>query len=164
MSIPDDVRRCLEDEIGRYDTGRCVQIGPADALVDWPAYEIDRITLEPAFSIQQHADFTQPRMQLAIVLDAPRALSRATTRQLLGQLRNFSASAIVAAFSRDGSSGDRWATSEFLGLGFRRLASARTLQSRYWIYRYDIRDYKITPDWLNSRFWANPERWDKSRW
>lgn len=30
--------------------------------------------------------------------------------------------------------------------------------------RFDARTYKKTPDWLNSRHWANPKLWDKFRW
>ena len=32
------------------------------------------------------------------------------------------------------------------------------------LFYFDIYDYKRIPDWLNSRFWANPERWGKERW
>ena len=32
------------------------------------------------------------------------------------------------------------------------------------LYYFDIFDYKDVPDWLNSRFWSNPDMWDKSRW
>jgi len=28
------------------------------------------------------------------------------------------------------------------------------------IFFYSLRSYKTQPDWLNSRFWANPERWN----
>jgi hypothetical protein len=28
-----------------------------------------------------------------------------------------------------------------------------------YLYQYAIETYKTTPDWLNSKFWANPERW-----
>ncbi|MFE1698566.1 DUF6231 family protein, partial [Acinetobacter baumannii] len=24
--------------------------------------------------------------------------------------------------------------------------------------------YKHVPDWFNSKFWANPENWNKFRW
>ena len=29
------------------------------------------------------------------------------------------------------------------------------------LFHFDIYDYKQVPDWLNSRFWAHPEMWDK---
>ncbi|MFY5624612.1 DUF6231 family protein, partial [Acinetobacter baumannii] len=27
-----------------------------------------------------------------------------------------------------------------------------------------ILTYKHVPDWFNSKFWANPENWNKFRW
>ncbi|MDD3447840.1 MAG: DUF6231 family protein [Gammaproteobacteria bacterium] len=32
------------------------------------------------------------------------------------------------------------------------------------LYGFDIATYKVTPDWLNSRYWANPELWDRYWW
>ena len=32
------------------------------------------------------------------------------------------------------------------------------------LYYFDIFDYKDAPEWLSSRFWANPQMWDKARW
>lgn len=32
------------------------------------------------------------------------------------------------------------------------------------LYKFDINDYKKTPDWFNAEHWANPELWDKYRW
>lgn len=32
------------------------------------------------------------------------------------------------------------------------------------LWQFNLFDYKQLPDWLNSRFWANPEMWDKARW
>lgn len=29
---------------------------------------------------------------------------------------------------------------------------------------FSLKTYKKTPNWLNSRFWANPQLWNKSRW
>jgi hypothetical protein len=33
-----------------------------------------------------------------------------------------------------------------------------------WLFGHDIASYKATPDWLNAKYWANPERWDQNRW
>lgn len=30
--------------------------------------------------------------------------------------------------------------------------------------RFDLADYKTTPDWLNSRSWPYAERWDQDFW
>lgn len=32
------------------------------------------------------------------------------------------------------------------------------------LYYFDIFDYKDVPEWLSSRFWANPQMWNKARW
>lgn len=38
-------------------------------------------------------------------------------------------------------------------------------QDQPWaIWQFNILDYKPVPDWFNSKFWANPENWDKYRW
>lgn len=31
-------------------------------------------------------------------------------------------------------------------------------------WQFNLYDYKRQPDWLNARFWANPENFDKYRW
>ena len=32
------------------------------------------------------------------------------------------------------------------------------------LHHYSLRTYKKTPRWLNSRYWANPQRWNQTRW
>lgn len=165
MTIPDDVAKCLEGYLERCAPDRVVQFGPEAALPpDWTERGHTQRLLTPDFDLER--DLAGLALfDLALVVDAPRTLSTIATRQLLARLRNYSARAIVAAFDIDAArQSNRWSAAEFLGLGFRRVAEARTLSSRYWIYRYDIYDYKITPDWLNSRYWANPEQWDRRRW
>lgn len=53
--------------------------------------------------------------------------------------------------------------SVFFALGFVRLnqcsPSASTSESGRW-YEYRMTQYKSVPDWLNSKYWANPERFN----
>lgn len=51
-----------------------------------------------------------------------------------------------------------------VGLGLTRQARFETEDGHWQAWSYDIRTYKSVPDWLNPRFWANPENWDKFRW
>lgn len=164
MSVPDDVRDCLAAERERYD-GTCLQLAPHQSLIDWQDADTTCIALDTDFDPSHGLGTIRSPVQLAIVVDAPNVLSRIATRQLLGRLRNYTAGAVIAAFAAEPAKSEgRWSSDEFLGLGFRRLAQARELASAYWLYRYDIYDYKTTPDWLNSRHWAHPERWGKARW
>ena len=32
------------------------------------------------------------------------------------------------------------------------------------LWQFNLYDYKTLPNWLNSKYWANPENWDKQRW
>lgn len=32
------------------------------------------------------------------------------------------------------------------------------------LWQFNLYDYKRLPNWLNSKYWANPENWDKRRW
>jgi len=49
----------------------------------------------------------------------------------------------------------------FFAFGFRRLGHAVQVSGvlQHW-YAFSLRDYKQSPDWLNARFWAHPERFD----
>ncbi len=51
-----------------------------------------------------------------------------------------------------------------LGLGLTRQARYELDGESWQAWSFDIRHYKSVPDWLNPRFWANPENWNKYRW
>jgi hypothetical protein len=53
-----------------------------------------------------------------------------------------------------------WQFADFLGLGFKLHFQDDDNQ----IFFYAIESYQIKKDWLNARFWANPENFDKYRW
>ncbi|MES1953505.1 DUF6231 family protein [Salinisphaera hydrothermalis] len=165
MSLPDDIQQCLREQIAQHAGHRCVQFAPRDCLTDWTELGVENVALEDTLASGHERERRSHPARLAIVINAPRILSRRATEQLLGRLRNYGTGEIIAAFSiAQAREHDRWSTREFLGLGFRRLRCNTPIESHYWLYRYAIHDYKITPDWLNSRHWANPEQWDKHRW
>ena len=165
MSLPHDIHECLREQIAQHAGHRCVQFAPRHCLTDWGDLGVVNVPLDDEFDIAPEHEMQSEPARLAIVIDAPQILSRRATEQLLGRLRNYGAGAIIAAFSiGQARQHDSWSTRDFLGLGFRRLRCAVPIESDYWLYRYAIHDYKITPDWLNSRHWANPEQWDKHRW
>ena len=45
-------------------------------------------------------------------------------------------------------------------MGFRQALHAVSDGAEYQLYEYRLKNYKQVPDWLNSRFWANPERFN----
>ena len=48
-----------------------------------------------------------------------------------------------------------------MSLGFNAIIKLKEDDLFYIIYAYNISNYKMTPDWLNSKNWANPELWEK---
>ncbi|MCB1756010.1 MAG: hypothetical protein KDJ38_10835 [Gammaproteobacteria bacterium] len=66
----------------------------------------------------------------------------------------------------DNNAGPMLERADFFSLGFKLPpgSDTRPATSGMVVYEYAIRDYKTVPDWLNARFWANPQNWDKFRW
>ena len=101
-----------------------------------------------------------PRAALAI-LSADWLQAAAKARRLerdLAALRDLYAEGIVAIADTECP----LAPSQWRALGFRPwwhdADSGITLQG------FNLYDYKQRPDWLNAKYWANPELWDVYRW
>jgi hypothetical protein len=74
----------------------------------------------------------------------------------LARLRDLLARSVLAvADDRAPLSPQSW-----IALGYRPLAHS----SSFTLYGFDLYDYKERPEWLNARFWANPENFDRYRW
>jgi len=58
----------------------------------------------------------------------------------------------------------RWSNAEMAAFGFSFLGRFKIQGRDLELYGFDIANYKQTPEWLNARHWANPERWNKDRW
>ena len=77
--------------------------------------------------------------------------------QVLVKLRDLMAKRIVVAAQLDDEKLLR-------SLGFTRLLEHSQQAADFEFWQFNILTYKQVPDWLNARFWANPENWNKFRW
>ncbi|WP_273779095.1 DUF6231 family protein [Acinetobacter sp. GSS19] len=103
--------------------------------------------------------FTQ-RYDLAFVLfdtTDTRDLMDIHKSQLLVKLRDLMAKRIVVVSSLQDEKLLR-------ALGFTQLIDKTAHDSDFALWQFNILTYKHVPDWFNSKFWANPENWDKYRW
>jgi len=91
---------------------------------------------------------------LALGIDALNGLSAAQAQHLISQTRLYLAPRILLVVP----SGCVLDEAMFRALGFTLSATDPTDGTR--IHDYDLDTYKTVPDWLNPRFWANPERWE----
>lgn len=103
--------------------------------------------------------FTQ-RYDLGFVLfdtEEMQTISDSQKSQLLVKLRDLMAKRIVVVSKL---------TDEKLlrSLGFTQLIDKTTHESDFALWQFNILTYKLVPDWFNSKFWANPENWEKFRW
>ena len=91
---------------------------------------------------------------LALGIDALNGLAAQQAEHLISQARLYIAPRILIA-AQPGCALD---DATFRALGFTESTIAPAEDVR--VYFYDIDTYKTVPDWLNARFWANPERWE----
>ena len=84
-------------------------------------------------------------------------ISSAEKAQVLVKLRDLMAKRIVVAAQLDDEKLLR-------SLGFTRLLEHSQQVADFEFWQFNILTYKQVPDWLNARFWANPENWNKFRW
>ena len=107
------------------------------------------------------AELAAQRFDLAIFVDCLEHLNKRSGLQLLAGVRNLNASKLAVLV--DLAACD-WQLSDFYSLAleaserFQRDAQTLTL------FTYDVREYKQVPDWLNAKFWANPQLFGKYWW
>lgn len=79
-------------------------------------------------------------------------LAKAECFALAGRLKQLAPAVLVVAASKSPMD-----FNDFLSLGMQRLVEADECGNA--LYLFDLHTYKHAPDWLNSKYWAHPERW-----
>lgn len=97
------------------------------------------------------------RHAAALVVGTLEVLAPQPARELLAALRDRLASHVLVALDLARAP---LPEGELRALGYRLLARDGDVA----LFGFDLYDYKDRPDWLNAKFWAHPERWDKFRW
>jgi hypothetical protein len=168
MSAPvyaDDVTRLLE------------QLQPSSILLlDLPASRICSSYLQeqPGCRLDQLSDEdvllqlqTRGRYDFCLVANILERIEKPAAGQVLARLRDLHAArlfVIVPIGEEWPEPVSAWEMTDFIAYGMRLLHSYDQDGKRLQMYKFDIGDYKRTPDWLNAKHWAHPERWDKERW
>ena len=118
--------------------------------IQWTHFNVTEFLILP---------FTQ-RYDLAVVLfdtEPLKALSSSEKTQILVKLRDLLAKRIMVLGSVEDSQLLR-------SLGFTQLIEHASNDANLAFWQFNILTYKHVPDWFNSKFWANPENWNKFRW
>ncbi len=126
----------------------------------------DYVAAAPGRLAQHQAEAlpTAGHFDLVVVAELLERLPKNRGEQLLARLRDIHGGRFLLLLTATPRTehASQWDGNELLALGLIRVGSYPDADRH--LYRYDLHDYKTTPDWLNPRFWAHPERWDKDYW
>ncbi|KAF1032319.1 MAG: hypothetical protein GAK37_00530 [Pseudomonas sp.] len=107
------------------------------------------------------AELAAQRFDLALVVDCLEHLSKPAGLTLLGGVRNLNASRIAVLVDLAACG---WKDTDFFSLALQASEGFKRDEQVLTLFTYDLLDYKQVPDWLNARFWANPENFGKYWW
>lgn len=118
-----------------------------------------RVERAPAAPLD--AGLAARRFDLALLVDCLEHLPKRQGLELLGGIRNLNASRVAVLVDLQASD---WRETEFFALAMQASEWFQREGQTLHLFTYDLLDYKQVPDWLNARFWANPENFGKYWW
>ena len=148
--------------LDRYAPQRLLVVGASNfpALAAFQAAHPEAlVALAPPGALPEH--LAAQRFDLALIIDCLEHLPKRTGLELLGGIRNLNASRI--AVLADLAACD-WKETDFFALALQSNERFQRDEQVLTLFTYDLREYKQVPDWLNARFWANPENFGKYWW
>lgn len=149
MAEEQSLNDCCQPSVGPDDSVLILGEAPSAFSSAWPHAE--RQT--PNSSLTH-------RYELAVLADPQSLTTTDTICQLVARARDRWARQVLVLLPKQ--SNNHITEREFFALGFNHRQLPEALQTDFAAYGFSITRYKPTPDWLNSRFWANPERWNKN--
>jgi hypothetical protein len=107
------------------------------------------------------AELAGQRFDLALVVDCLEHLPKRAGLELLGGIRNLNTNRLAVLVDLDACD---WQTTDFFALALQATERFQRDGQTLTLFTYDLLEYKTVPDWLNARFWANPENFGKYWW
>lgn len=159
----------LNDLVNAIAPQRMLLLGPcarqlaAEYLANAPACELTE--LENAKQLQDTV--AETRFDLGVVCGIIENLKPRDAGILIAQLRDTLCQRLLLVVPI----GEHWQhhlsvwqQTDLLAYGFTLLSSKQWNERRVEVYGFDLATYKTTPDWLNAKYWAHPELFDKYWW
>ncbi|AXM96138.1 DUF6231 family protein [Pseudomonas plecoglossicida] len=154
-------QQALAALLERFTPQRLLLVGTRFPALDAFAQAHPDVTIETTAPGPLPAALAAQRFDLAVLVDCLEHLPKRTGLELLGGIRNLNASrvAVLADLPACG-----WQDTDFFALALSASEKFRRNEQVLSLFTYDLHDYKQVPDWLNARFWANPENFGKYWW
>lgn len=105
------------------------------------------------------------RFDVAIAIDLFEHIEKTKGQQTLSRLRDVLSPqyCICLPVNRNIDS-DSWHITDLFSFALSKVSNYQMNSTDYGLFKYNINDYKKTPDWLNANNWANPQMWGKYWW
>ncbi len=163
MTRPATPHQALLGILEQYRPQRvlCVSPEPVPAVVAWGADNPESVRFE-ANQVPLPPELANQRYDLAIVADQLERLDKRTGIELLAGLRNLSVSRMAVLVELPHAPG--WQDTDFFALAMQRQGRYDRDDRHLSLFTYDLAAYKSVPDWLNSKYWANPQLFGKYWW
>ena len=155
-------QQALAALLERYAPSRLLLIGASElpALAAFQAAHPDCQVAHAAAGVLP-AELAAQRFDLALVIDCLEHLPKRTGLELLGGIRNLNASRLAVLVDLQACA---WQDIDFFALALQASERFQRGEQTLSLFTYDLLDYKQVPDWLNAKFWANPENFGKYWW
>ncbi|GLH35683.1 hypothetical protein BLX42_07310 [Pseudomonas sp. SG-MS2] len=154
-------QQALAALLERFTPQRLLLVGTRFPALEAFAQAHPQVTIETCQPGALAAHVAAQRFDLALLVDCLEHLPKRAGLELLGGIRNLNASrvAVLADLHACG-----WQETDFFALALSASEKFRRDEQVLSLFTYDLHDYKQVPDWLNARFWANPEMFGKYWW
>lgn len=139
----------------------CVSTAPVPAAMAY-GDQFDECECFNTAEVPLPPELANQRYDLAIVANQLERLDKRSGTELLAGLRNLSVSRMAVLVDHSQTQG--WQDTDFYALALQRTARFEQGDRVLTLYTYDLAEYKQVPDWLNSKYWANPAMFGKYWW
>ena len=159
---PQSPQHALAALLGQYAPARLLHVGHSDLpavsafVSSHPDSLLDRTPTAPLPD-----GLANSRYDLALVADCLEHLPKQDGLRLLAGIRNLNASRIAVLVDLNACD---WQATDFFALALQISARFKRNEQTLTLFTYDLFDYKQVPDWLNAKFWANPQMFGKYWW
>lgn len=159
MTISSDLSKIVLPFIEQFKGQKQLIVGETAKTICQSLQDNRSETLTKPFSLSQF-DTLPPSLDVAIISDIVENLPQIQAVQWLSRLRNQYSPHILIIVDNLKSTEQGWELTDYLALGLKKRGHVDV----YTLYTYEIENYQFEKDWLNSRYWANPENFNKYHW
>lgn len=122
------------------------------------------ITHFDANSLDEIWNLTE-RYDVGLALNLFEHIDKLKGHQVLSRLRDvLTPQYCIALPLTQQQSKSPWQLTDLFSFALSKVNSYDQDEARLTLFKYNIQDYKKTPDWLNADNWANPQLWGKYWW